>query len=172
MSCLSWVALNGMAHSFIELDKNVVHVISLVIFCHCGFHSVFLLMDKDKRLMEASWWERLSGKLDLVLMGKAMFSKCLIQLIQFSVDVQSLFPPCCLTWGQTTVEVMKIMLTSFKRSKAYPAALNASNPAAGHCKLTLPLETSGHSWECLGKFLVGSQLLSPGSWCAQDYVSF
>ena len=26
----SWVALNGMAHSFIELDKAVVHVISLV----------------------------------------------------------------------------------------------------------------------------------------------
>ena len=26
----SWVALHGMAHSFIELDKAVVHVISLV----------------------------------------------------------------------------------------------------------------------------------------------
>ena len=29
---LSWVALQGMAHSFIELDKAVVHVISLVSF--------------------------------------------------------------------------------------------------------------------------------------------
>ena len=28
----SWVAIHGMAHSFIELDKAVVHVISLVIF--------------------------------------------------------------------------------------------------------------------------------------------
>ena len=28
----SWVALHGMAHSFIELDKNVVHVIRLVSF--------------------------------------------------------------------------------------------------------------------------------------------
>ena len=28
----SWVALPGMAHSFIELDKAVVHVISLVSF--------------------------------------------------------------------------------------------------------------------------------------------
>ena len=28
----SWVALHGMAHSFIELDKAVVHVISLVSF--------------------------------------------------------------------------------------------------------------------------------------------
>ena len=27
MTCLSWVALHSMAHSFIELDKAVVHVI-------------------------------------------------------------------------------------------------------------------------------------------------
>ena len=32
MTCLSWVALHGMAHSFIELDKAVVHVIRLVSF--------------------------------------------------------------------------------------------------------------------------------------------
>ena len=32
MTCPSWVALHGMAHSFIELDKVVVHVISLVSF--------------------------------------------------------------------------------------------------------------------------------------------
>ena len=29
---LSWVALHGMAYSFIELDKAVVHVIRLVSF--------------------------------------------------------------------------------------------------------------------------------------------
>ena len=29
MTHLSWVALHGMAHSFIELDKAVVHVIKL-----------------------------------------------------------------------------------------------------------------------------------------------
>ena len=32
MTSLSWVALHGMAHSFIELDKAVVHVISLISF--------------------------------------------------------------------------------------------------------------------------------------------
>ena len=32
-----WVALHGMAHSFIELDKAMVHVITLVSFCDCGF---------------------------------------------------------------------------------------------------------------------------------------
>ena len=32
MTHLSWVALHGMAHIFIELDKAVIHVISLVSF--------------------------------------------------------------------------------------------------------------------------------------------
>ena len=32
VTCTSWVALQDMAHSFIELDKAVVHVISLVSF--------------------------------------------------------------------------------------------------------------------------------------------
>ena len=32
VTCASWVALHGMAHSFIELDKTVVHVIRLVSF--------------------------------------------------------------------------------------------------------------------------------------------
>ena len=29
-------------------------------FCDCGFQSVCLLMEKDKKLMEVSWWERLT----------------------------------------------------------------------------------------------------------------
>ena len=66
MTHLSWVALHGMAHSFIELDKTVVHVINWLVFCHCGFQSVCLLMEKDMRLMEASSWERLRVKRGLV----------------------------------------------------------------------------------------------------------
>ena len=31
-------------------------------------------------------------------------------------------------------------------------------------------ETPGHSWESLGQSLVGSLLLSPGSWCTQSFV--
>ena len=50
----SWVALHGMAHSFIELDKAVVHVIRLVSFCDCGFQSVCSLTEKGKRFMEVS----------------------------------------------------------------------------------------------------------------------
>ena len=36
MADSSWVGLCGMAHSFIELDKAVVHVISLVSFFMMG----------------------------------------------------------------------------------------------------------------------------------------
>ena len=52
--------LHGMAHSFIELDKAVSMWSDWLVFCDCCFHSVCPLMEKDKRLMEASWWERLT----------------------------------------------------------------------------------------------------------------
>ena len=68
------------------------------------------------------------------------------------------------------VEVMKIMATSFRRSHVYTAILSAPNPAAGHRQPTPPPETPGHSGASLGQSLVGSLLLSPGSWCTQGFV--
>ena len=62
------------------------------------------------------------------------------------------------------------MVTSFKRSHAHTATLSAPNPAAGHHQPTPLLETPGHSWASLGQSLVGSLLLSPGSWCVQGSV--
>ena len=56
----SWVALHSMAHRFFELDKAVVHVIRLVSVLWLWFQSVCPLMENDKRLIEASWWERLT----------------------------------------------------------------------------------------------------------------
>ena len=82
----------------------------------------------------------------------------------------AVFLPSCLTWGQIMVEVMKIILTSFKRSHAHTAALSAPSPAAGHHQPTPPLESPGHSWACLGQFLVWTLLLSPWSWCTQGFV--
>ena len=79
----------------------------------------------------------------------------------------AVFPSCCLTWGQTMVKVMKIMVTSFKMSHA---ALNVPGSAAGHHWLTPLPQTPGHSWACLGQFLVGSLLLSSGSWCTQGFA--
>ena len=65
------------------------------------------------------------------------------------------------------VEVIKIMVSSFKSSHACIAALSAPNPAAGHCQHTSPpLETPGHSRASLGLSLVRSLLLSPVSWFA------
>ena len=55
MTCPSWVALHGMAHGFIETrlwstwSDWLVSVI--VVFSVCP------LMEKDKRLREASGWE-------------------------------------------------------------------------------------------------------------------
>ena len=46
MTCLSWVALHGMAHSLTELDKTVVHVINLVSFLWLWF-SVCLPSDRE-----------------------------------------------------------------------------------------------------------------------------
>ena len=72
-----------------------------LVFRDCGFHFVCPLKDKDKRLMEASWWERLiEGETILVLMGVAMLSK---SLIQFSVDGRGSVPSLLFTWGQTMV---------------------------------------------------------------------
>ena len=82
----------------------------------------------------------------------------------------AVFPPHCLTWGQSMVEVMKIMATSFKRSDADTVALSGPNPAAGHRGPTPLPETPGHSRASLCQSLVGSLLLSPGSWCTQGFV--
>ena len=76
---------------------------------------------------------------------------------------EAVFPPCYLTWGQTIVEVVKIMVTSFKRSHEPTATLSAPNPASGHHRPMPTLETPGLSWASLSQSLVGSLLLSPGS---------
>ena len=68
------------------------------------------------------------------------------------------------------VEIMKIMVTSFKRSHALTVALSAPNYAAVHHQFTLLLETPGYSHTSLDQSLVGSLLLSPASWCPQDFV--
>ena len=63
--------------------------------------------------------------------------------------VGAVFPPCYLTWGQRMAEVMKIKVTSFKRSHACTAAHSIPNPAAGHCwPMFLPEipEHSGQVW--------------------------
>ena len=98
-------------------------------------------------------------------------------LIQFSVDGRGCVPSLLFDLrpnygdeGNESMEVMKIMATSFKRCCAGTATLSPPDPAAGHCRPTPPPETPGHSRASLGQSLVGSLLLAPGSWCTQGFV--
>ena len=106
--------------------------------------------------LSALWWRRirvlwklpdgidwLRRTLGLVLMGRAMLSKT---LIQFSIDGWSCVPSLLFTWGQTMVEVMKMIpwRYSFKRSHACNATVQASNPLAGHHQPMPSPETLGH----------------------------
>ena len=60
--------------------------------------------------------------------------------------------------------------TSFKMSHACTYVFSDPNPAAGHRQPMPLLETPGHSQASLGQSLVGSLLLSSGSFCAQGSV--
>ena len=93
-------------------------------------------------------------------------------IIQFSVNRWGCVPSLLFTQGQTMVEVMKITVTSFKRSHALTSILSAPNPAAGHHRPMSLLETPGHPQASLGQSPVVSLLLSPGSWCTQGSVFF
>ena len=57
------------------------------------------------------------------------------------------FPPCCLTWGQTMVEVMKIMDTSLKRSMC--TLLHSVPRPCSRPPLTQA--SAGSSWTLMGK---------------------
>ena len=103
------------------------------------------------KLLDGRDWKR--GKLGLVLMGGAMLSKSLIQY--------SVFPPCYLTWGQTMVEVMKMMAASFKGSHTRTAMLSAPDPAADH-RQPMPLRDS---WTLMRKSgSVSCGVTAPFSW--------
>ena len=104
-----------------------------LVFCDCSFHSVGLLMDKDKKLMEADVRDWLRGKLGLVLHKS---------LIRFLVDGQGCFP----SLFQTMVEVMKIMVTSFRTSHEllHWVPPRCSRPTLNHT-------FAGDSWTLTGK---------------------
>ena len=80
----------------------------------------------------------------------------------------AVFPPCYL--GPNYGGGNEANGTAFKRSHACTATPTAPNLAAGHNRPTPPLETPGHFQASLGQSLVGSLLLSPGSWSTQGSV--
>ena len=103
-----------------------------LVFCDCGFHSVCPLMDEDKRLVEASWWEELTmGKTRSCSGGQGHAQQ--IFNPTFCWRVRGVFPPYNLAWGQTMVGVMVVMATSFRRTYAsmpLPSGLLYSVPLA------------------------------------------
>ena len=163
MTHLSWVALHGMAHNFIELDKAVVHVISLISFL-CGFHSVCPLMEMGKRLLKASLWERLTeGELGLILMGMAMLSK---SLIQFSLNgqgcVSSLLFDLRPNYGGGNEDNVDFLLNVSCTQSLQP------------CSRPLPTHTSSRdSWTLTGKSVpVSCGVTAPFSWFLLHTVLF
>ena len=97
---------------------------------------------------------------NLVLVGKAMLSK---SLNQFTAD----------GWAHVTG---RVTATSSKRIYASTPCLpgllqlSAPDPTAGHCWPMPPPKTPSHSQASLAQSLVGTLLLSPGSWCTQGFV--
>ena len=88
------------------------------------------------------------GKLVLVLMGRAMLSK---SLIQFSVEGWGCVPSLLFDLKPNYGGGNEDNGTSFKRSHACTATLSAPKPAAGHPQpMPLP-ETPVHSWASLGQ---------------------
>ena len=73
-----------------------------LVFCDCGFQSVCPLMEKDKRLMEASWWERLTeGEIgshsdgqDYAQFSSVKFSHSVVSDSLRPHELQHTRPPC------------------------------------------------------------------------------
>ena len=107
---------------------------------------------------------RLWGNLDLALVGGATLSKSLIQL---SVDGWGCVPSQLFGLKPNHGRVNGDLL---QKDLCQTAEFNVLDSMAGHCQPTPLLVTPGHAQTSLVQSLVGSLLLSPGSWCAQGFV--
>ena len=109
----------------------------------------------------------LRGKLGLVLMGRAMLGK---SLMQSSVDGWGCVPAQLFdlrpNYGGGNEEngdlLQKIPCTHCLTQCLWPCR--------GHCRLTPPPGTPGHSQASLGQTLGGVTASSSASWCAHDFV--
>ena len=139
-----------------------------LVFCDCDFHSVFPLIEKDMRLMEASRWEILTeGKAGCFSDGAAMPSK---SLIQFSVD----------RWD-CVLSLLFDLRPNYDGGKEDNGDIIQKVPCT-HCCTHSPRPCSrlppahasaGDSWTLTdksGSVSCVSLLLSPWSWCVQVFV--
>ena len=107
--------------------------------------------------------DSLWGRLGLVLMGRAMLSK---SLVQFSVDAQGCVPSLLFDLRPNYGGGDEDNGTSFRRSRACTAALSAPDPAAGHRRPRLPRTLPGKS----GALSCG--VTAPFSWVLVHKVLF
>ena len=75
----------------------------------------------------------------------------------------------CRLYGQANGDLLQEDLCQ-QATPPRTAAACAPDPAAGHCQPTPLPETLKHSQASLPWSLVGSQLLSHESWCAQNFI--
>lgn len=68
------------------------------------------------------------------------------------------------------VGVMAVLATFDLFQKDLCQYVSVPDPMAGHCQPMPPPETPRHSQPSLAQSLVGSLLLSPGSWWVHLYV--
>ena len=82
--------------------------------------------------------------------------------------VEAVFPPCCLTWVQIMVELMKIIVSSFKRSHALPHSVppTLQQATANPCLSQRFLDTTGK----FGSVSCGVTAPFSWSWCTQGLV--
>ena len=121
-----------------------------LVFCDCGFHSVWWLGIRGLwKLPDWRDWLQSVGRLGLALVGKAMLSK---SLNQFSDD----------RWGY---------VPSLLRLPTWCASQDCCSLytyyPAGYSWHIPPPETPEHSQASLAQSLVGWLLLFPRSWCIQ-----
>ena len=100
-------------------------------------------------------------------MGRAMLSK---SLIQFSVDGWGCVPSLLFDLRPNYGGGKENNGDLLQKVTSTCCCTQCPDPASGHHQpMPLP-ETPGNSQASLGQSLVGSLLLSPGSWCMQDSV--
>ena len=163
-----WVDLHSLIHSFTELDKAVCDQWSVwLIFCNCGSHSVCPLMDKDKKLLEASWWEGMAvGASGSCSDGWSHSQAILNPIFCLWVGLCSL-PAVSPEVKHGRVKGNRDLL---QKDLFQDCSKQGPDATAGHCQ-PMPLsETPGHSEASLAQSLEGSLLLSPGCWWAQGFA--
>ena len=125
-----------------------------LIVCVSGFHSVYPLMDENKRLAEASWWRGwLWGKLGLALVGGAVLT---------SVQLHSLVWLFETPW--TAARQTSLSITNspslLKLMSIESDAIQPSHPLSSH--LLIPFSSCLQSFPAPGYFPMSQFFASGG----------